>query len=164
MRHLFQSVLLRDVKSSYKQTTCWALYVCTFLLPTEIWQVSFWTKLYCAFQKYNGICFKIYVFMKSFIDIDEFLASFVSTSISPGVLASRCLSVCVLPACLSASLWIYHSADSPVNVFLTKWSQHWMIFLIDVSQRTSLLKRKIIYCENENLLDGVNTEVLSSEK
>ena len=39
----------------------------------------------------------IYVFMKSFLDIDEFLASFVSTSISPGVFASRCLSVFFQP-------------------------------------------------------------------
>ena len=103
----------------------------------------------------------MYVFMKSFLDIDEFLASFVSTSISPGVLASRCLSVFFQPvyqlACEFIILQIPLQMYSLPSDLSTEWYS-WSRF----PREHLLLKLKIIHYESEKLLDGVNTD--SSEK
>ena len=126
MRHLFQSMLVMDMKSRYKQTSCWAMLHLSF--TNRNLTRSFCIrrpKMYCAIQKYNGTCFE-YLSMK---DCVFCLRKHIFQRIC------LCMSVCVFPTSLSANLYICQSVDS-------KWSQHWVIFMIQVSQRTSLTEAK----------------------
>ena len=135
MRHLFHSVLVRDMRSRYKQTTCWGLYVFALLLPTKIWQEVFCTKCIVHFKNIMGFALNMFSWNLFLI----FMTSLCLLSRQVYLPVYLLLVVCLCSSSLSIS---YHSADSPVNVFLTKWSQHWMIFLIQVSQRTSFTEAK----------------------